>query len=838
MTSRRGLVLALLCTVLVAAVAWRLGWLATAPPAPAAAPRPRVSPPPPFESAWATEQDWVVDTISRDVREMAHFAATGSVPDELGPTVHAGDLSLEPHIFSPGPYAPLAQEVMSAAGVAPHPAPPTSAREDARLLSALLDLRAEVLVRENERVSRQIEADPRDPAAHERAALLLGAFVLRMQAGYYTDSRPGLCRMTAHLALAEALRGSATPGLAGRFDEVLLLTHVGRQRDALSRLDALEAAARTRTERAWVRALRLGNTLDWRIARDVKGLSLLERLQEFLALSFSLDDLQAVDWLDKQGRLEPIADWARIATGGFCSVECYNRFAPMAPAEEMREAAEVHAAMGLALPDDMDAFLKSLNERPSPFLGRNAEGRVRGSVLGWGLWADYAQRQLIYALATESFRIGDVLGRTGAGKAFVEDARAFSSLTLFPLFLRNVAVDTEPYRAAMAAARELAIHSPERITGGTWRLLLHKMRFAPVPTDLPNPRQWFRPALLAGTLLDFQYRVDVIFDLRAMDPARVQELRELAPCRAALAVAVAESLPAGKATVAELASVYGPLAEFNVRAMGKLADAAWYDPTEFRHRRGALCDLVPEKCFLLGYRLAELGFPDEAAEAYQKGFDGARDRVEASNESEWLVEYYFARGRIAKAEDVARRSADVGSSAGLEVMARLLERTDRVDEAERLYRQIYETYDQPLPMTGFYYRQARVAHLSKYEARLREALALRLSSGLEPFDRSALPPKPEDGVVIRKVNDNTKRYGIMWGNVIVGLDGFRVRDTNALDVVRALSYSPHMKFVIWRGQSYDDVEVELWDRRFRINLEDLAPKKPDYSPPPVARSAG
>ena len=825
MASRRGLVLALLCTILAAVGAWQLGWLATAPPAPAAAPRPSTSPAPRFESAWATEQDWIVATISRDVREMAHSAAGGSVPDDVGPTVRAGALTLEPHIFSPGVYVPLAQEVLSKAGVAARPAALSGAREDTRLLGALLDLRAEVLVRESETVSRQIEAEPGDPGAHERAALLLGAFALREAASRYGDRRPALCRMSAHLAMARALRGDAAAGPAGAFDEALLLTLVGRQRDALSRLDALEAAARTGAERSWVRALRLRNTGDWRVARDAKGLTLLEKIEEFAALATGLGDLEALDWLDRQGTPQPISDWGKILIDAGASVESYNRFAPAAAVAEMMEASEVGQALGRPSPTDVDGLLEALDARPRGLLERDASGRLRPAVLGWGLWADRAQRHLVFALGAEAYHLAGMLGQRGAQKSFVEDARDFSRLELFPLFLRSVALDAELYGRAMGAARELALRAPERITAGCWLLMRAKEDFAAVPPGLPDEKTWFRPALLPGTLLDYEFREALLPELSRQSPEATQALGELAPYDVALAMKRARQRPAGKRSVADLLPVYGPLADYNIYVMGKLTDTAWYDAPEFRRRQGAMCDLVPDKCFLLGYRLAELGFADDAAVAYQKGFDRARDRVRASNESEWLVEYYFARGERAKAEGVARRSAQVGSFAGLRVMARLLERTGRLAEAEKLYRQIYESYDDPLAMTGFYYRQARVAGLSRYEARFREALALKLPSGLEPLDRAALPPKPEDGVVIRKENDNTKRYAIKWGNVIVGFDGFRVRGTDAYDVVRELSYSPRMKLVIWRGQSYDDVEVDLWDRRFRIDIKDLAPKE-------------
>ena len=53
----------------------------------------------------------------------------------------------------------------------------------------------------------------------------------------------------------------------------------------------------------------------------------------------------------------------------------------------------------------------------------------------------------------------------------------------------------------------------------------------------------------------------------------------------------------------------------------------------------------------------------------------------------------------------------------------------------------------------------------------------------------------------------------------MGLDGFRVRSVDAYYTVRALSQSPKMKLVVWRGSSYDSVDTELWDRRFRVDMD-------------------
>lgn len=82
-------------------------------------------------------------------------------------------------------------------------------------------------------VSRLLQNHPRSGAVHERAALLIGLSVQkRAAASPIFDVRPGMCRMTAHLAIARALHpGSGMKD--GRSARQILAALAARQPDGM-----------------------------------------------------------------------------------------------------------------------------------------------------------------------------------------------------------------------------------------------------------------------------------------------------------------------------------------------------------------------------------------------------------------------------------------------------------------------------------------------------------------------------------------------------------------------------------------------------------------------------
>ena len=324
--TRRVLPLVLLLVLVAAAAAWQLGWLAPTPAPVAAVPTP--TPLPRFQSVWATEEEWLVDNITREIRAMAALASTRTLPPADAPAVKPEAIRFQEHLFSPGGYLAIARAALGETRAGGEGGDP---REDARLIAALLEPRTAVLVSEDLALSQHLEVEPRDPAAHERAALLLGAFALRDSARDSIGSASGAhVSRGAPRARTGPARGEAQPGAAGRLAETLLVTLLGRERDAVARLDAIASAAPSAAEQSLGRAPCACATPATGGSRATKSGSRCSRRSRSSARSSSA---RTTTWPSPgsiPGSPSMIPDWGRLALSAKVpSVGTSNRFADL-----------------------------------------------------------------------------------------------------------------------------------------------------------------------------------------------------------------------------------------------------------------------------------------------------------------------------------------------------------------------------------------------------------------------------------------------------------------------------------------------------------------------------
>jgi hypothetical protein len=198
--------------------------------------------------AWHSEEHWAVDQMTQDIVELV-LAAAGEDPGQArakvspeGPRTYRLDLSapglgsfrtrirLDTHLWDPEAFVPLVKDLARQLKLAPKPAAPGN------VLDPLLSPTLATIDQVQAELSRALTAAPACPALHEQAAFTLGVLGLFDQSVAFEDHRALLCRMTAHLALAQGLR-SGLPSPEGRLAQAALLILEGRKAQALAGLD-------------------------------------------------------------------------------------------------------------------------------------------------------------------------------------------------------------------------------------------------------------------------------------------------------------------------------------------------------------------------------------------------------------------------------------------------------------------------------------------------------------------------------------------------------------------------------------------------------------------------
>ena len=797
------------------------------------------APPAALKSPFQSEEEWMVGEIVRDIAEMSQFARasrfdpasvkasvtrsaapadawTATVALSGGKPVSV-ELPLRTGVWSPAEYEPLARALVTGLGKKEVPS------SDDALLASLRDLRAEVIERENQRISKRLQAGMASSAAQEEAALLLGAFALREAAGWFSDQREVLCRLTAHLAMTDALRGGPERGLAGRYAHATLLILSRRTAEGLGLLDTLDREAGDSASRAaWSRALRLRATDDWRSLGLPKDRSLLERLQYYRALVSSSVNALALSVASDE-TLEPVADWGRITTGRYVNVEEGNRFLDGALDREQAEIAEVRETGGMPALSG-GRLIEALNEPAGRCLAPSGP-----RVIGWGTWAAFFQRHI----AEHVHRVDLHLRRSLALEEEADASQArldrqWGGLLLFPMAACFRTRGQEQNFDRIQDAIDVALARPELMVALNWTHLASGTRYEVLERGMAKTDAWFTTGLPRGTVYDAFWRLERLATAHGNDATTLDALAAVDPYNADVARRRSEILARRKAPAADLLKVLGPRADYDLGALSEVSEALEKRPQEQQGILERLCGIDAEHCLALGDNLVDRGLDDQAAASFQRAIDApAVDRVAASHSAPWLARYYRDHGQQAKALQVARQAAETGSGAGLLAMGQHLEALERFAEAEEYFVQESDRYKEPKydstpDLVSFFYRMARVRKRPGYESKLQRSLGRMFPQGLERIALNTLKGQPTDGVFVNGHNDRTLKQGIWAGDVIVGLDGWRVRNTYQYAAVNRFGTVdvPQMTFTLWRSGAYREVQATFPHRWLYVQLDD------------------
>jgi hypothetical protein len=535
------------------------------------------------------------------------------------------------------------------------------------------------------------------------------------------------------------------------------------------------------------------------------------------AVDMSLGSGASLDRFDKIKEPADVVDWPRLLLQGDPGVEAGNRFTEHWIAAELGEFADVLAALGSpAGALTSDSVIKALNTEPAdgPV---GADGIIR--TIDRGTWAAAAQRHLSMAVVGRHKHLVSRLGLPGDARAFRDDAsRSFSTLTLYPLAATGIAYSRDEVARVFPRTRVLVQTRPDLVTDHVWRTVQGMAAYAVLPTPR-DAASWFRPLVLPGTAFDMDSRSQPDGDKPRLTQAQLAVLRQHAPYSRRLAVEAVRWR--GNASYETLHEEYGSLAPYDVELARALAKAAWERPEIYVPQMERVCAMSADDGYWdLAPYLVDHGRVDEGRRAYERWLAIGQKEVAISNSMWWLVRHYYERGEHTKATAVAERVAETGSFWGLVTRANLHDWQGEPDEAERLHRTAWRRYENPNELLAFYLRAGRKGP---------EVLELTreiFPAGMTRITAGAPAAAPQDGVVVRTTGVIGAAEGLKVNDVIIGIDGVRVRNVAQYRAVRGASAQDTMKLTVWRGDRHMEVSARLRYRWIVNSIETHQPGRP------------
>jgi tetratricopeptide (TPR) repeat protein len=830
--------LRLVCIVLAAAVA--------------AGCKPKPSAPPPvsaayFRTAFQNESQFIVETIVSDLAEQMVYAKSRRLPDPQHFRVEAAqkpgspldapvyglrirldpkpsDLELEVNIngpvWSPALYATVAAELARTVGLS---AGRPDKSDDPTLLSTLADGTAETIEQQNQELSAALEKDFLNPALHEKAAVLLGAFLLRERSGHFFEIRSPLCRLTAHLAMARFLNGDSAGGVNGQMAEAMLLTLIGDQAPALQRLNGFDTNAAAVAP--LVRALRVRNTGDYRLLEQATDRCPVESVEWFSACADYAGTPSA--WLNLSAEERQTIGFIRAANQLNYSVEIGHQLLKISVPLEIEEIQSVYEVSHHKKLSRL-GLVAALNELPERGFSAPPGGPARPRVIGWGQWAMFFQRHLCHAIQQNFHFMDRKWGVHDEAKEFAAGReREFGALRLYPFVRRFNCTDVQAYHQSVDDGLKVTTATPHLVPASCWNQLWFRVSFAEWYHPDPNIHlnEWHNPNPLPGTVYDLNPRLSQPSLINRADAvAHFERLRELAPYDCRIANFILAKRYTNCPTYDQAMALYGALLPYSVLAKRTVAWAGRDQPERYEKLVLEAAELNPACYYDLGDYFLSRTNEDKAGYYYDKAAETDPDSVRVANNSEWRVRYYLKQGQTDKARRIADDAGSVYSARGLQAKAYFLEATTNYDEAFEWYARVQERYDNPTPLLRFCVRYRLKTGDERFEPEARKLLQKLFPQGIENASLNDFHDPPTDGVLIKEENDLLRAAGLKAGDVIVAVYGLRVRNFRQYTYGLELKTTPELDLIVWQGDAYREFKPSPPDHRFGVSFGSYKPK--------------
>lgn len=751
------------------------------------------------QGRWSCEEHWMVEGTVRDLQAMGKLGGAESGADTTVPAKapHEYDvgktrLKMAPSCWDLASYRPLLADWKLT------PQPAGDAAPD--LLHDLLTPTAKNLQKSNKSVSDRIKAAPSAARVHEEAAFVLGVFGLRQNARQFGDLRPLLCRMTAHLALAERLRGGKDATDIGKWAQVFYDCHAGRPVKAREEMKVIPAEG---DARSWKRVVELQITGDWRQMQDLADPTLAEAIIQARALKIHRGNSEMMEYVTKHKDLQAIPEWSRLLSGPGRSVEEGHLAMRSGLAMEFLEMSEIFRIGKEPTPEKLAGFLAA--DAPSGLVGMDAVPQVISDAD----WAAYFRRHF-YVICSDISRFterqwGSSEATAEWEKSVLPYCRKLPDAELIEPLLASRVTD---FQADMRKTYDYARQHPERVPMGLW----FDYRFPNLNTkleqEMPDQVGWFREVSPPGTAYDPKYRIRFTGIQGSDWKKRITELHQINPWDSELCYELAENTGNNASSVK---AAWGEVREYSERPLKQILESPQLTTGERIETLQTLTSFSPEAGLDLGAAFVAVGKPAEAIKAYEAAYEKCPDRVAVSNKTRWMIYHYKSTGNDAKAREVADHNAEVFSSLGLESAFALAVQEKDAERAKKIAADIAERYDD-----GSY-----IGYAAWFVGGNETALHRVFPNGFQEagkadFDTS----KPAKGCRLEGASDITRALGIRSGDIIVAVDGKHVENQAQFGMLMRCTLDPHVRLTYRRGRQVTEIDCQLPDRRLQVDLSD------------------
>jgi hypothetical protein len=747
-----------------------------------------------LQTPYKTEHQWAIRESALDIEEMAAFAErrpARPLPETLPEVPWESDAFVGHAKAAFGDAVSIAATDVGAADMYP----------------ALTALDVPTLVGTSKTVSQMLAANMRNPRAHESAALVIGAFALRDAADVLTDVRWALNRMTAHLAVAKALRVDDTRSPDGAIASVVLLALANHQARALAELGSLGSATPPEPMNAWVRALHLRITQDWRALPEPAAASRLEKLEYFRARRATVKRQRPSVQLAMVGE-SIAADFMRIGQESYLGVEDSHTFVADGLEMELVEARTVYRRMhGRAMPESLS---EALNHRATRLISDGPQ------VLPWGAWAEFHQRHIAMHVGRVDNYLRLQLARSERANNMKRELDArLGQLTMFPVGTHRRTKGSQGTEADLEYLRDvitLTAKAPELITARSWKFFEMGAHYEPVAGHMPPFASWFTRPTAA---VPFEAGLRHGEGLSVNDS--IEGLLDAAPRDTALLTAMAAGGP-DEPAVKHARGLLAHHHDYDLRALESALPHMSSEAERMPLRRKA-CEISSRDCLQLASSLMFSGDEAGAAALYERLLvDPEIDAVTRSYEFHWPIMYFYRQGQVDKAIALAEEARNACRVCTYATRAWLNEQRGRLDEAEKDHYENAIEYKNHTGLIAFYYRRVEVDRNLAYETKWLKWRAEWFPNGLQR-EPGTMAGVPQVGVFVNKDSEYSRAAGIRAGDIIVGLDGWRVDNNNQYFTILAFTDDPTVHLTVSRGGQLLKIAAKSPTRKFGTELQ-------------------